>query len=741
MLAVAAAAVGLVAYAVADGLSVTSAVLALGAIALTQVLPGALVWRTVRPRDGWLLEDLGAGFALGSAMAVPTQVVAGLLQQRWLALAIPLVVAAALLAAPVTRRRIRSARWSQTPWWFGTALGLLSLVGVPQLTAYFADNRITYAVPTVPHVDTYLHQALATELLNRGPAAWPTVLGEDLGYHWFTHAWLAQVAASTGVELDQLLLRLMPAIMPMAVALAVGVTGLRLSRRPWVGVLAATIAMVGGRFNFFGMADPALPMTPLSPTLALGAPTLLLLVTVLALRWRGETLRGAWVLVPLLAVVASGTKGSTAPLVVAGLGLAVVAMLIWNRALVARTVVDLLVVAGGLVFALIFVFHGSSAGLALGVTASAKQTALGRVLTELPSRELILLASGTVIVSGVSRAILALVLPFFRDTRRDPLTWVLLGASAAGAIAVGIFSHPGLSQSYFYLTAVPLGALGSALGVQRAVGAFGRRFMRAVWVLGVLSGIAVGYASPALVGPLLPEEYTRAWEAFGVTTAALLVTATAGAVAGLLLGRDRWREPGRTGRRWTGALTAAGLVAATAFLTAGSVGAVRSLMATRPVDPRAVTLETYGAVSQGQIDVARYIRDHSGVNDVVMTNRHCTVPRSPFNGCDSRRWIVTAFSERQLLVEGWTATPEATRLAPHGRDSVTVDYWKPDILRLNDGFTVAPTADAHRRLWDLGVRWAYVENTIPHADTLAPYAVERFHTADASAWQLLPPSP
>jgi len=30
-------------------------------------------------------------------------------------------------------------------------------------------------------------------------------------------------------------------------------------------------------------------------------------------------------------------------------------------------------------------------------------------------------------------------------------------------------------------------------------------------------------------------------------------------------------------------------------------------------------------------------------------------------------------------------------------------------------------------------------NTMPHARTLAPYAVERFATPDASAWQLLPP--
>ncbi len=146
------------------------------------------------------------------------------------------------------------------------------------------------------------------------------------------------------------------------------------------------------------------------------------------------------------------------------------------------------------------------------------------------------------------------------------------------------------------------------------------------------------------------------------------------------------------------------------------------------------------ATSQGQVDAARYIHDHSRVDDVVMTNRHCVTPRPPYDGCDSRRWVVTGFSERQSLVEGWTATPKATRVAPNGKDSVTVDYWKPDILRLNDGFYTAPTAGAQRRLWDLGVRWVYMENTMDHAATLEPYAVRRYANADASAWQLLPPS-
>src|ERR1700750_2834163 len=88
---------------------------------------------------------------------------------------------------------------------------------------------------------------------------------------------------------------------------------------------------------------------------------------------------------------------------------------------------------------------------------------------------------------------------------------------------------------------------------------------------------------------------------------------------------------------------------------------------TRP--PAALTkgsLDRTLAVSRGEIDAARWIRHHSDVNALVMTNRHCTTTVDPTNGCDSRRFVVAAFSERQVLVEGWTATPESAKLGPHG---------------------------------------------------------------------------
>src|SRR6476661_6667813 len=91
-----------VVLAVRTGLSAGDAALSLTALLVTQVLPGVLVWRCVRPRAGWLLEDLAAGFAVGSALSVPVQIIAGLSHQRWPAGVLPLALAVVLVALPVT---------------------------------------------------------------------------------------------------------------------------------------------------------------------------------------------------------------------------------------------------------------------------------------------------------------------------------------------------------------------------------------------------------------------------------------------------------------------------------------------------------------------------------------------------------------------------------------------------------------------------------------------------------------
>ncbi|WP_353950847.1 hypothetical protein V6K52_14555 [Knoellia sp. S7-12] len=722
---VVAAAAGIyVVYAVRTGLPSDAALRALLGVGLMQVLPGALLWRAVRPRNGWLLEDLAMGFAIGIAISVPTQVLAGLTGQRWVSFVLPIVVAAALLVIAPTRRRILSAQLSTMPWWLPLLTALSSFWALRQLVAYFRTNQVTWEGLGRPHIDAYLHQALATQLLHRGPTSWPTVLGEDLGYHWFTHAWLAHVTATSGADLDLVLLRFMPALMPITVTVCVMVAALRLSGSSKVALLATVLAMFASRGNPFAIPSLSLPLTPDSPTLALGVPTLLALVVLLNQRWRGELPRAAYLLVPLLSIIAAGTKGATSPLVVAGLALAAVAMFLWNRPLCLRVVVDLVVVASGLVFAMIVVFHGSSAGLALGVKGAAEQSYVFSMLGSLPGPWFVRASAGLALLGGLTGAALSFAPLFGRRTRRDPLPWLLAGGAFAGAAAVGLFEHPGRSQYYFLLTAMPLAAIASAMGARALTHALGRNIVGPLLALGVTAGALVYLAPTRLIGKLGDGNVAMLWRVLAV--AAVVIVLTAG-VAWLL---------GRPGARVRASLATVGVATVTTGVIAGLDTVKAPLF--RSV-PKPASLMVPLAVSQDQIDTARYIRDNSQPRDVVMTNRHCTAIRSPFGGCDSRRWLVTAFSERQSLVEGWTATPRATREAPNGRDSLTVDYWKPEILRLNDGFIAAPTEDARQQLWDLGVRWVYVDKLLPHADDLAPFARLGVDTPDAAAWELTGP--
>jgi hypothetical protein len=65
-----------------------------------------------------------------------------------------------------------------------------------------------------------------------------------------------------------------------------------------------------------------------------------------------------------------------------------------------------------------------------------------------------------------------------------------------------------------------------------------------------------------------------------------------------------------------------------------------------------------------------------------------------------------------------------------------VDYWKPELLALNDGFIASPSWSAWQSLRNLGVTWVYVDNTRPHAPSLEPYARRVFHSHWADVYAL-----
>lgn len=704
-------------------LPLTSALLLLGALLITQVLPGTLIWRAVRPRNGSWLEDLAMGFAIGSVIAIGAQTIASTARMPWLATGVSVAVVIVMTAVPAFRARILQARTSWAPWWFGALTSLMTLAAVPQALSYFQTVPLAWTSGfRRVHVDAYLHLALSAELAHRGPVTFPWVASEPLAYQWFSHAWVANMSVVSGVELDQTLFRFMPTVLPIVVALIVATAAMRLSGKAWTGPLAAGLTMAGGDLNVFGHPTISHPIDPLSPSLSLSVPMLVAIVVVLACRWRGDARTGIFLLLPVLGTAAAGAKGSTLPLVVAGLGTAVIGALVFDRSRLRTLIPEFAVLLACLALALLFIFHGSESGLKVDpVSAPAAEpffTWLGG-LKSITTTRAEAYVSLVVVFAVLARGAGLLLMFATRKGRRDPMTWFLTGGGFAGAAALAVFSHPGDSQFYFAYSAIPLLALGSCIGLASLVDKLGAKALPPIGI-GVVGGVLLVLLPVWIFGVLTPSGGIAQSEH-------LLEVAAAVLVVGALLAAVRARE------HWTVMLAAVVVT----LLAAGVSTVVNTDHLTGLTPPTAgpVSANSYLTVSRDEINAARWIRDHSAVTDMVMTNRHCTTPVAPYR-CDSRRWVVAAFSERQVLIEGWTATPMSTDLAPLGRESIYVNYWKPALLALNDAFIAHPSAAAAAKLSAMGVRWVYVDYSRPYAKTLEPFAHLRYHNAGAAVYQL-----
>ena len=699
----------------AQGMPAANAVWAAVVVLTTQILPGALVWRAVRPRHGWLLEDVAMGFAIGSALAIGAQVVAGLTHSRWVAFS-PLVMLV-LFAVPVTRRRIIEAKNVAMPWWWAPVVSAIFVFAVPQLRYYWTQVPLNWpSGGRTVHIDAYLHLALSAQLATRGPTTFPWVASEDLGYHWFSHAWVAQVSVASGARLDEVLFSFMPVLMPVVIVLSTATAAVRLSGRFWAGPVAGLIAMLGGDLYVFHIDVAGMPLTPLSPSLGLAAPLMVGIVAVLVTRWRREALPGAVLVLPVLCIGAAGAKGSTLPLIVAGVALALVAMLLFDRGRVLRLLIDLVIVIACLGFAYQFVFRESGAGLHLSLTDAAAQTPGAAALGETVDTKHVAFVLVLAALAVLSRGVAVFALPFARESRRDPSSWLLIGSGMAGAGAVAVFAHPGLSQYYFARSAVPLLALGSAVGLVVLFDRLDWPQRARVAVVGLVAGPLMTSLPYIALGPL--HGYGSAWAMIGVASA-VVVAAALVPLAG---------APKR-------ARTAAMMVGASLTIIAAGATNTRDTMMVPPPPPLQDELPKRAAtVTRDQIDAARWIRDNSSVDDLVMTNRHCTTVGKPYD-CDSRRWNVAAFTERQVLLEGWTATPMSAKLGPDGRDSITVDYWDDALLRLNDDFVAKPDGDEARQLRERGVRWIFVDHTRPYAKSLQPYATLRYSNPGVDVYE------
>jgi hypothetical protein len=521
------------------------------------------------------------------------------------------------------------------------------------------------------------------------------------------------------------LYRFAPVFIGLAVTVAIATAALRFARVPVAGPMAALAAFGVGTIAFWGLEQSGVraPVNVFSPSLGFGSLVLCPLLALLAARWRGEVAGWTALAVLFLAVITGGAKGSAGPVLFGGCLVACLAALVTRHGQRRTVAVDTVAVGAALLFLITVLFANNEGAMELTPFTSLEKLRGSAIIAKdaLP---------GTWEVGAIVVLLaLAMILPFVglfgvlwsRRSASDPTFWLLAGGGAAGIGAVLVLHHSAGSQSYFFSSASPLLAIGLAWGLIELASRTKR------WWLGAMTGVLVGALVILPLHALLPVRGSHAVRSAAIEVALFLV------IVGLSA-TFVWS----VSRRDLAAAVLCACVALAAsaslpgFLKLADAGFGGKYLVAGPNQP--------DSFSVGQVSAARFLRDHSDPDDVVMTNRHCRLPKP--KACGNRRFFLAAYSERRVLIEGWGYTRRANEGGNGDPDynPREAPFWDPGLLHLNDEFVRAPTAAAARRLYALGVRWVFIDRTsFPAARALASYAPLRFANRTAAVYRLRDP--
>jgi hypothetical protein len=724
-------------------------------------LPGMLIWRAVQGRAGHLPMDAAFGTTIGFAVELPVYMLVREFGVPQAVVAWPILTVVLFAAVPGLRRywRGNGERLPLGVTW--TAAVAFAFVLAMISFSSFKYNSLVEPYSATMSMDFPFQFALVGEFKHHVPLDTPWVTGTRLQYHWYVYAHGAAASWLTGIEPQTLILRLLPLPMVAAFLLIVIAAVRRITGRWWAGTLAVLLMLTG-----VAMVPVAWSFQPIynglitdnlwvSPTQTYAALFFIAVVYVLAgilQSDRAERRRPVpWIVFAFLLGAVAGAKATFVPMILCGLALAVFLRAVFGRGgRVGPELPALGITLFWFLFAQFVLYGSGTQGAEVYPLQTIKWTPLGQAVMGRQSPVdhwkpiLVLTALGIMAMAFGWAGMIGLLR---REWRLNPIVHVMLGFAAAGVGGLWMVAHPGLSQTYFARSATPYLAILSAIGLAALIPA-GKRVPRG-WVPLTMGAGALAVAGLVVVQQTLghdapkPQFHSMTLRHTVATYAAVVAIVAVLAVAVALIARRL-----RLGRLYTLAAVVV-LVLSTAVGSGVAVGAKpiwRGLVSDSPQrfangpDPRQ-------AMPAGAIEAGRWLRDNSDPLDVVATNSHC---RADVGGCDSRDFWLAAYSERQIVVEGWSYTEQAFETGDLWDGTLARStFWDQALLTANDDVFYRPTAAnvaefarAHGVRWLVAVRKAQAatESRKTRLLTVSPdlgkFATERYRAGDIAIYEV-----
>lgn len=659
---------------------------------LVIVLPGRAVWRWAFSRASAeassapsRLEQWVGGAAVGYVIELVAYPVARWLGHPHFFVLLPLLLWALSWFAGRTRALMhdecelgRGASWSLAAilMYLAVWLGSIAFTRYPLRPYRILDE------------DEQFHLALIAELRHHFPPQYPYVDAGGLTYQWFVHAHTAASTWLTGLEPLVIYRRFDVLVLSALCVLGTAVLTMRLSGRAWPGAAAAAALVLVGTFDITGAAiGQAVPEERfMEAGLLLNSPTqtfgfaLALPVALLCQRWLQPNMDGARASRPVFVgmvmgfAALAGTKVTFLPIFACGFLTASIAGALWHSSRIVRAIAGALSTFLVAAVSALVLYGGDSQSLkwAPGATSKVLMSDLG---LEPSGIFPVAVVTASLLAGWLLNGIGAVGLARDTSTRTDPRVWWLIGTVVSGYGATMLLSHGGMSQLYFGRSVAPFVAVLAGWGLSQlfprgtpsrvAIAALAASAAAGVSLLAVRTVTERARDRQVVDGELVTGPLFRTW----INLPALVTI-----VVLLLLIRAVVRDLSR------GRVIIAGCLVI-AFLSGLGLARPMAFILGRYPEVSASSNRFLGA---GAIDAARWLRDHSGTNDRVMTNAHCLTGDIMAATCDSRHFWMSAFSERRFVLEGWAYT----------RHSVgwKGPFWgHPRWLRDNDRVFTAPT--------------------------------------------------
>lgn len=573
------------------------------------------------------------------------------------------------------------------PTLYSWAIGALVLI--PSLFVTISSQHVGTATVKL-YNDIPWQIAMTSETLVRPAEYFPFLAGEKLAYPWSFHGFLGSLGSFAGVSASTLVTEVWPILFSFLLPLSLGFYAWRMTSHKWVSILSpiAIVFFVGPQVPFNEAIRFPLPYS-ISPTYEFGILALLSVLIFLSygIPWATSGKVAALIFAATSVFIAAGSKGSN--------GLILIAIFI------AYLIYSLITQANKRFSALLTAAAGLGAIAAYTMTISGDSNNLNfHSLSFLEGATSLVSPLVFLMVLFVWTLGICWVIQHFAQEQFKRL-WPSLAAIFAGALSLGIFGHPGQSQIYFYWSIVPILVVLGLWALQLLFVRFG-----AIITVPLIFAWAIGQVLDAQVSYFfIPDVYAKfKWFViWGMILAGISIW---------FFSQKNRPKISRTNISL--------LLACTAVFS----------LATQPfndfqkVFSGPAASSAFVTITSDQLEAFTAIKNVTSVSEVLATNHHCLTAVPVGEECDGRSTALSAFSERRVLIEG------------HYNLSKPEDKAR---LELNDEFIYSPNEQNYKEIWNLGVRYVYVDRQIGIPVDLTNYGSLEFDSENAQVWKLNAP--